>query len=120
MKYNIVFDFDGVINSYKSGWKGTTNIPDPPVPGIDKVLKSLKESGNYKIFIVSSRCGQVGGTEAIADYMRKYKLGAYIDEITAIKPAAYVTIDDRCIQFDGKKVDSLLEQIENFTPWNKR
>ena len=52
--------------------------------------------------------------------MKKFIEFVSDDEITAIKPAAYVTIDDRCIQFDGKKVDSLLEQIENFTPWNKR
>ena len=34
MKYTVVLDFDGVIHSYSSGWRGKTCIPDPPVPGI--------------------------------------------------------------------------------------
>lgn len=35
-KQTICMDFDGVINSYESGWTGEANIPDPPVPGIGK------------------------------------------------------------------------------------
>ena len=29
MKQTVVFDFDGVIHSYTSGWKGATIIPEP-------------------------------------------------------------------------------------------
>ena len=33
-KQTVVFDFDGVIHSYSSGWRGETVIPDEPVTGI--------------------------------------------------------------------------------------
>lgn len=38
----ISFDFDGVIHSYTSGWKGADIIPDVPVKGIKNVLEDLK------------------------------------------------------------------------------
>ena len=41
----VVFDFDGVIHSYTSGWKGVANIPDPPVPGIREALADLRAAG---------------------------------------------------------------------------
>ncbi len=33
MKPILCLDFDGVIHSYTSGWKGADVIPDPPVEG---------------------------------------------------------------------------------------
>ena len=40
-KQTVVFDFDGVIHSYKSGWQGDAIIPDEPVVGIDKALRDI-------------------------------------------------------------------------------
>ena len=44
-KPTVVFDFDGVIHSYTSGWKGTAEIPDPPVPGIGEAITKLRQLG---------------------------------------------------------------------------
>ena len=40
MKKTVVFDFDGVIHSYTSGWKGESVITDPPVPRIKEAMSA--------------------------------------------------------------------------------
>ena len=37
----LCLDFDGVIHSFKSGWKGAGKIPDPPVEGAIEWIRSL-------------------------------------------------------------------------------
>ena len=73
MTKTVVFDFDGVIHSYKSGWKGETIIPDEPVPGIEDSLIAIHMSG-YKIVVVSSRCRTHEGMKAINDWLLKHNL----------------------------------------------
>lgn len=116
MKKTVIFDFDGVIHSYTSGWKGADVIPDPPVPGIREAIKAIREAG-YEVVVVSTRCYQEGGIGAIAEYLTKYDIP--VDRVTTEKPPAIVQVDDRVICFDGKP-ETLLEKIENFQPWNKR
>lgn len=116
-KKTVVFDFDGVIHSYSSGWKGVECIPDPPVPGIDKVLAELHEE--YEIVIVSSRCATYAGVEAIQRWLYRNYLIQYVDRICAEKPPAIIYIDDRAICFDGD-TDSLAEKVRNFKQWMER
>lgn len=118
MKKTVVFDFDGVIHSYSSGWKGTTNIPDPPVPGIDDALREVRSAG-YEVVIVSTRCASMGGKVAIESWLDKYGLDQYIDKVCKEKPPAIVYIDDRAICFDGHP-ETLLDKIKSFKPWNKQ
>lgn len=117
MKQTVVFDFDGVIHSYKSGWKGETSIPDEPVAGIRDALKAIHEAG-YEIVIVSTRCRTQAGMQAINDWLLKYDMLRYIDSISKEKPPAIVYIDDRAIQFDGI-ANTLLNKIQKFKPWYK-
>lgn len=118
MKKTVVFDFDGVIHSYKSGWKGDSVIPDPPVDGIEKALKEISEAG-YEIVIVSARCASVVGKMAIQAWLDRYKLSKYVSRVCKAKPAAIVYIDDRAICFDGN-ASELLQKVEQFTPWTKK
>ena len=118
MNKTVVFDFDGVIHSYTSGWKGIDIIPDEPVEGIENALKEIHEAG-YEVVIVSTRCFTVAGKNAIMDWLNKYSLAQYIDKIRKEKPPAIVYIDDRAICFDGRP-EKLLSKIESFVPWNRK
>lgn len=116
MKKTIVFDFDGVIHSYISGWKGTAVIPDEPVPGIKEAIDSIRSEG-YEVVIVSTRTASMEGLSAVKDWLNKY--GIVVDAVSAEKPPALVYIDDRAICFDGDP-SSLLDKIKTFQPWHKR
>lgn len=117
MQKTVVFDFDGVIHSYKSGWICESIIPDEPVDGIKEALKSIQEKG-YEVVIVSTRCSTESGKIAISEWLKKYDLDKYVDRICKEKPPAIVYIDDRAICFDGNS-EGLVEKIEHFQPWYK-
>ena len=117
MKQTVVFDFDGVIHSYTSGWQGATVIPDEPVKGIHEALKEIKEAG-YEVAIVSTRCSTVEGEFAIDSWLHKWHLDTLVDKVCKEKPPAIVYIDDRAICFDGKP-ETLLSKIKAFKPWYK-
>ena len=110
----IIFDFDGVIHSYTSGWHGANVVADPPVPGIKEAIREIREAG-YKVVVVSSRCYQEGGIEAIKNYLADHCIE--VDDITHEKPPAIVSIDDRALTFDGHP-ETLLEKIKTFRTWS--
>lgn len=115
MKQTVIFDFDGVIHSYTSGWKGADVISDPPVKGIREAIAEI--AVNYRIVIVSTRCYQLGGIVAIQKWMDEHDI--FYDEVTGEKPPAIVQIDDRALTFDGQP-ETLLDKIKTFKPWNKQ
>lgn len=117
MKQTVVFDFDGVIHSYTSGWKGAINIPDPPVKGIEEALRDIHGAG-YEVIVVSTRCAYLCGKMAIESWLDVWGLAPYVDKVCKEKPPAIVYIDDRAICFDGKP-EGLLDKIKTFKPWNK-
>lgn len=114
-KQTVIFDFDGVINSYTSRWQGADIIPDPPVKGVKEAIIEIRK--HYRVVVVSSRCYKPGGIEAIKAWLQKYDI--QVDDVTDEKPPAVVIFDDRAITFDGNTQD-MLEKIKNFKPWNKK
>ena len=116
MKKTVAFDFDGVIHSYTSGWKGADIVPDPVVPGIKESIEALR-AARYEVVVVSSRANTYEGAMAIMEYLGKN--GINVDEVTSEKPPALVYVDDRAICFDGN-ASSLVEKIINFRPWNAK
>ena len=115
MKKTVVFDFDGVIHSYKSGWQGDEVIPDPPVDGIRAAISNIRLDG-YEVAVVSTRCASESGMAAIRAWLDTYDIN--VDSISKEKPPAIVYIDDRAICFDGDP-STLLEKIQEFKPWYK-
>lgn len=112
----LCFDFDGVINSYISGWQGVSNIPDKPVMGMRELIAELRHEG-YEVVVSSSRCSSGEGICAVKDYLEKY--GIVVDRITPDKPPAIAYIDDRAIKFTGD-IPKLYEEIKNFKVWTQR
>lgn len=110
----LCLDFDGVIHSYTSGWKGIDVIPDPPVEGAKEFIEMASEY--FEIVIHSSRCADIEGIAAIEGWLFRYQF-PYV-KIVALKPPAFLTIDDRAITFDGIWPD--IRKLMNFEPWKKK
>lgn len=66
----LCLDFDGVLHSYTSGWKGARNIPDPPVPGAIVFLLDAME--HFDVCVLSSRSHQWGGRRAMKRWLMKH------------------------------------------------
>ena len=115
MAKTVVFDFDGVINSYTSGWQGVDVIPDPPVEGIKEAIKEIRN--HYRVVVVSTRCFQEGGEAAVKAWLGKHEI--IVDDVLAYKPPAIVYIDDRALTFDGN-AKGLLSKIKKFRTWQNR
>lgn len=123
----LCLDFDGVIHSYTSGWKGADVIPDPPVPGAIAFLREAVK--RFRVAIFSSRSGQPGGQQAMREWLGRWQIEhresdhedlswCGLIEWPTEKPAALVTIDDRALTFDGTWPS--LDALAAFKPWNKR
>jgi hypothetical protein len=122
----LCLDFDGVIHSYLSGWKGADFIPDPPVEGA--IAFMLGALDHFDVVIFSSRSNQRGGLKAMQMWLREHAgvtwyespAGPGLEDIRFVteKPSAMVTIDDRALTFDGTWPD--IETLKAFRPWNKK
>lgn len=111
-KKTLVLDFDGVINSYVSGW--TEDIVDPPNPGaLEFCQEAIK---HFDVHVHSSRCGSLEGRNKIRAWLDKHGFPEEI-RVSEHKPPAFVTIDDRAITFMGSWPD--MDSLLSFKPWNR-
>ena len=108
LRRTVCLDFDGVINSYRSGWTGVDSIPDPPIHGTDRAIARLRQE--YRVVIHSARCSSAEGRSAIEKWLLKH--GIEVDEVCEHKPPAMVYIDDRAIRFRGNWADTMTELQE--------
>lgn len=63
----LCLDFDGVLSSYKSGWKGARCIPDMPVSGALEFLAEVVK--HFTVCIYSSRSRYFGGRRAMKRWL---------------------------------------------------
>jgi len=125
----LCLDFDGVLHSYTSGWKGADVIPNPPVDGAIAFLYDAIKYFDVQIF--SSRSNQDGGIEAMETWLYKWE-AVWREEQPAVprtclalcikfpkeKPPAFLSIDDRALTFEG--VFHNPKDLLTFRPWNRR
>jgi hypothetical protein len=120
-KLILLLDFDGCVHSYKSGWQGVTIIPDPPVEGVFEWLETALI--HFDVYIYSARSSDPKGREAMYEYVKTHAgLLAMQIKFVSEKPSAFLTIDDRCIRFDGNWSDPRFDPQEllKFTAWYQK
>lgn len=116
----LTLNFDGVIHSYLSGWRGADNAPDVPVPGVREFI--LEALGLFTVVVFSSRSHQEGGITEMRRYLVE-EVGLTPNIVAGIdfpteKPPAFMSIDDRGFQFNGSWPDP--GDLINFKPWYLR
>jgi hypothetical protein len=128
-KPTVCIDFDGVIHNYDRGWQNGV-IYGEVVRGFFEWVERVRDQ--FRLVIYSSRSKDDGGTLAMAQWLHE-KRNEWIKaggqrhptepltfEFAHEKPAALLTIDDRCIRFDGSWDNPALapEAMRAFKPWN--
>jgi hypothetical protein len=101
----VCLDFDGVIHSYRSGWKGEASIPDPPIHGVREAIEHLRQ--RYRVVIHSARSKSEEGRAAMERWLAKHNIE--VDEVCAHKPPAFVYVDDRAIPFAGDWIQTIAD-----------
>ena len=130
-KPTICIDFDGVIHSYEKGWQGGV-IYGTVVPGFFEWVEQVRD--RFKLVIYSSRSKTNEGVIAMGQWLHEQRnawiaAGGKRNETEPLelecvheKPAAWLTIDDRAIRFNGDWSDPELTgtAMLAFKPWNVR
>jgi hypothetical protein len=125
-KLILSLDFDGVVHSYENGWQGG-KLYGTFLPGF--LTWAMKASQHFRLVIYSSRSWSEDEIEGMRAWMRRQLAERMMPneaehfislfEFADKKPPAFVTIDDRAIQFMGRWDDFAIdpENLLTFKPW---
>lgn len=124
----LCLDFDGVIHSYASGWRGADVITDAPVPGaLDFILTALD---HFEVNIFSARSVDPTARLNMRTWLENHFIEAGVSPADArsicawrihwpaTKPPAMVTLDDRALTFSGVWPD--MNKLLDFKPWYEK
>jgi len=120
-------DFDGVLHSYVSGWKGIANVADPPNAGAMRFLRKAVVSFDVHVFSTRSRSWR--GRRAMKRWLWRWLVHETCDPVGGDdaflqikfpkhKPAAFITLDDRAVCFDGRW--PRISELRDFVTWRLR
>lgn len=111
---NIAIDFDGVIHEFDKGWYDGTCY-GKPIPGSLEAIKKL--SKKYNVIIFSSKVlpdrplvNNMTGKQLVINWLKKYNVYEFINDITYLKPRAEFYIDDKAIKFENNW-DKIIKDI---------
>jgi hypothetical protein len=122
-KLILCIDFDGVIHDYLKGWQDGAIYGDV-TPGFFEWARQAKE--HFKLVIYSSRSKDAAQLEDmkrwLADKIAESMFaGVMLEdfEFSGVKPPAFLTIDDRCIRFNGRWDDDAFrpENLAAYKTW---
>jgi hypothetical protein len=123
----LCIDFDGVIHRYSRGWQGG-EIYDPVTEGFFEWALAAQEL--FTMVIYSSRSKTSEGRLDMqiwldqqfqawrrADYAARAKVNKPLFTFSNEKPNAFLTIDDRCVRFDGEWDALNPAKLRRYEPW---
>ena len=110
----IGIDFDGVIHQNSKGFYDGT-VYDPPIIGASEALKKISEKFVIVVYSAKARKDRMlingkTGEELIWEWLHKYDMAKYDNEVTSEKPRAVCYIDDKAFRFTSW--DDMFQQMQ--------
>lgn len=106
----LAVDFDGVLHNSSKGYHDGT-VYDTPTPGAQEFIRNAMD--HFEIVVFSARARTEEGANEIRAFLDQY--GFPEMEVTAMKPPAFITLDDRAVTFTGTFPDP--EELMKFQTW---
>ena len=105
LKKRILIDLDGVLNEYGKEPFDENFIPEIR-EGAEEFLKELSKIGELYLFTSRNLMLSV-------KWLCYHKIDKYFKDVTNTKLPSYLYIDDRCVCFKGKYLQTL-DEIKQF------